>query len=485
MSNPSPYTPSTSVAAPASNSTPSNQELPKKGVRWWLILKIFAIPFIVIWAIVFMFRIGWTIRDNMGRNAMVSEIQKLNEDGFSVGNETSANRYLERTSQQNTEAWLQVFGACESDSFVASVTGVPALDRKVEIDEFADDFDTSIDWQFAEVCKRFTAEQTDLVEQIRSLASADQPVYFPIQFQSMQTLLPEVQSIRTVAWVIRIDAQVAIHLQDAERASRDILTLMSLSRTADAVPFTVSKLVGVAIRRMAMRALQDAIKVDLFSEQQLLEIDRVIEKNGDIGERWSVMMGDEMALSLLVFETPDLTMKAKKPIPARGHDAVYYIDLMRKAIEIPSDDWRVLFDLSLELESKLLSDTKSFPKQVDLILTGLLAPSFNAIATALINDSQLHRQARVAIAIRLYSRRHKELPSNLAMLPEELSALKPFGGLPFGYTIADRRSALWGFDVSNKQQQTPASLPITNQPNVDALRNRELVWWFYEKDSAR
>ena len=462
----------------ASISSVPEQPPKRKRFRWWLIVSIFAIPIIAISSIVFLFRVGWTLREAQGRNAMNNELRKLHDEGFATDNDTSSQRYFQNTSDEKTLAWTSAFAECNSMPFTESASGVPMLDRNIEIDPFEDDFEISADWRAADACKRFTIEQKDLIDEVRQLAQEPKPVYFPIVFQSTETLLPEVQSTRTVAWMLRIDAQVAIHEKDADRAFQDVRTLIALSKQVDAVPFIVSKFVGISIRRMAMRALQKAIQLDLFAEKQLIELDQLLQPYCDIGDRWRVIMSDEMTTNLPVFENPGRSMRTNIRIPARGHDAVYFIGLMRRAIEIQTDDWQHLYQNAGVLEKEMLEDAKSLPKQVDLILTGLLAPAFSSIAALQINDSQLHRQARVAIATRLYSRRHNELPKSLSQLPDSVNALKPVGNLPFGYQLIDRQSVLWGFEFSKEVQQTPSMLPVVDQPNAVSLRNRELVWWF-------
>jgi len=126
--------------------------------------------------------------------------------------------------------------------------------------------------------------------------------------------------------MLRIDAQVAMLEKDMDRASQNILSLFALSKPVDAVPFTVSRLVGISIRRMAVRALQKATELDLLTEPQLLELDRIVQNHCDIGDRWTIIMSDEMASNLPVFENPAHT-RTNMRIPARGHDAVYFIGL--------------------------------------------------------------------------------------------------------------------------------------------------------------
>jgi hypothetical protein len=469
-----------------SESTPYNALLGENGytkkrrVRWWLIFSIFAVPISLILATVFVFRVGFTIREIQGREAMKVELRKLNEDGISIDDHELMKCYRGRTSQEQTESWSKVFESLNSPEFSTSSSGIPVIDRSVALNPFADEFDTSSDWEFLEKCIRFTDEQSELIQTIRSLALAPEPCYFPVAFQSTQTRLPESQNLRMAAWLLRLDAQVAIHRREQSRAFDDIVALFELSKHLDAMPFLVSKLVGNAVRRMALQSLQSAIRIDLLPYEQLLEIDRIVDRNCDIDDRWRTLMLDELSVSLPNFVDPNRTMQTKTAIPARGHDAVYFIRLMRSATSVATNDWPILYRSSIELDSKLMKDAGSSLKRIDLILSGLLVPAFSSVAAVMINDAQLHRQARLAIALRLHQHQQGSLPQTLDELPNTVAKLTPYGEKPFAYSLQDGRAVIWGFWLSRTQQQTPIEIPDTAQPIAVTLDNRAIVWWLDE-----
>lgn len=455
----------------------------KQRTRWWLIFSIFAVPFGLLMLGTFVFRVAWTIRENQGRKAMQQELQQLAEEGIAFDNETISENYFNCTSEELSSEWASLLEKLQSPEFSASCSGVPVLDRSVEIDDFADDFDTSPQWPFAEPCIRFTQQHSELIAEARRLATDQQPAYFPIVFQSHETLLPEVQQIRAVAWLLRTDAQVAMFNRDRNRAFQDIVALSELSKHVDSVPFAVARLVGIAVRRLAMQSLQNAIRIDLLDDEQLVQIDRLVARYCSIGERWRTLIVDEMSTNLPVFMNPQIGRKSgvnKKSgtlIPARGHDAVYFIQLMRKASEIHTGDLTRFYHSSLEIEAELDHDMHSAVANVDRILSGLFAPAFGAMAAALINDAQLHRQARVAVALRLYEHQHGGLPTELKALPEEVAALMPAGKKPFGYLLERERAVVWGFILAPETRQTPIQIPDTLQMNSASANNRSVVWW--------
>jgi hypothetical protein len=447
----------------------------KTGVRWWLILAIFGVPILIVALGTFIFRIGYTIRENSGRGVMAVEIQKLAKDGNTIDNESTDVLYRSRTSSESQDDWLSLFSLVESPGFKKGCDGIPLLDRSIDNDQPFRAIDAS-DWEYANACLIFTAKSQDLIEKVRHLAVTPTPTQFPIHFQANETLLPEVQSVRQLALVIFVDSQVAIHLRESNRATQDIVTLYSLANHVDAVPCAVSRLVGIAIRRLALQALQGCIEFDVLQADQLLQLDGVIQNFCEVGDRWHAVISEELGLYLPLFTHPSIAMKSETPIPARGHDAVYYIDLMRRAMDLETENWSAFYISALKLESELEAANKFSIQRTDRILSYVLAPAFGALAAAWINDAQLNRQARLAITIRLHALRANELPTNLDELSSNAAQLRPFGIKPFGYKIENNKAMLWGFELSNSLRETPTSLPSIELIVPGASDKARLVW---------
>ncbi len=349
----------------------------KTGVRWWLIISIFGAPFLLIAFGLFVFRVGYTLRELSGRRAMEVELQKLVSDEYPIDDNSIDELYRSRTSADHTVEWLALFAIVESAEFKESCAGVPALDRTVD-DEAPFHAVVSQEWEYADVCSTFTADSEELIEQIRVLAAAPTPTHFPIYFQSNATLLPEVQGVRQLSTIVFVDAQEAIHVRDSDRAMQDILTLYYLANHVDAVPCLVAHLVGTANRRQALQVLQTCVEHDLLQDDQLLQIDAMLEIYCDIGSRWQTFIGEELALSLPAFANPAIVMERSGTLPARGHDAVFYIGLMRRAMKLGTEDWSSFYSAALELEAEVSSSSETFLQSTDRILSHVFAPSFGS-----------------------------------------------------------------------------------------------------------
>lgn len=460
----------------APNPVPVEHRSPKKRrVRWKLVFAIFAVPFAVLVGLVFLVRIGYTIRESRGRAAMQVELQRLGESGLPVDDETMEHRYSSRTSDTQTDAWLGIFETVKSDDFKQSYAGVPLLDGSLEYDATTSILDIDQESPEFQASLRFTQQQAQLVAEIRQLAVEPTPVYFPILFQSLETLLPEIQDSRLLVKMLYTDANVAIHLGNADRAIDDIVAIYGVSEHVRAVPGAVPHLTAMAHRSLALELINEACERDLFAIEQLRVLDSKVLPFCDIGDKWQRVMVEEMALSLPLFSNPAMTMdKPGRVLPARGHDAIHFIDLMKSSLQVPTEDLDEFMDGALELEDKQKSLTSGVWGRIDCILTGLISPAFSLLASVFINDAQNHRLARVAISVRLFARTQGKLPTKLEDLPGYELLAKPAGERPFGYKVEEDRAVLWGNRFSEKQRSVEATPPKQDQP--EQVNYSLLIW---------
>ncbi len=465
----------------ASNESPFTAPRPaslknRRRIRWWLIISIFAVPFLLISSAVAVVRVGYTIREHQGQKQMMAEMDKLASEGWPVDNEGIDALYVSRTSPDNVEQWLGLLAHFTAPETKRLNAGVPLLDPTID-DEFAFETVRDPDWKYAEVCQRHVDQQAELIAEAARLAAEPTPVQFPIFFDSMETLLPEVQSLRDLGRLVTIDAHVAIHAGDGTRAARDFELLYNLGDQADAVPGAIPRLVGIALRQLGLEVLQRLVTHDLLSDEQLHEIDRRLQSHCQIGTRWRDILSEERGLYLPAFLNPAMAMPSKKRLPARGHDAVYFIEIIRQGMAIDADKWPEFYEEVKRLEESLRPDKGFSLRNLDRLLTHVVSPAYIAIANALIRSVQANRLARMAIAVRLYQRRHQNWPASLQELGAEASSqLHPFGPKPFGYKLTNDAAVLWGFNLTDEQMETPES-PIEPDPNMPgSVYNARWIW---------
>lgn len=441
------------------------------------IVKFFGIPLLVIGCVVGLIRVGYTLREWQGQWKLSQVIEDLKSKGISTNSEAIELAYHANTSDTDTQAWLDLLAKIDSVEFKEAAQGVPNFDSSVEIDEWGDSFDTSANWKYAQVSIPFVERQQGLVHRIRELAAAPQPVRFPIRFASLNTLLPEVQSSRGLARLLWLDAQVALHLGDSQRALDDFLALHNLSRHVEAVPFAISILVSKSFKGMALTIAQEGIEQDFFSDQQLQDIDDVLARNCDIGDEWNAYCERELGMCIPVFLDPALASeKSGKPLPARGHDAIYFIDMMTHLADIPTEDWELFYKTVSQQNVKFNEDVRSWRGRVDLVLTGLFVPALTSLSISSIDRAQHYRQARHGVALRLFQHKHGEFPQSLTELPPFDRDMRAFKQQSFGYVLAPDGATLWGGRFKGDNQLISPTIPPTDQQTQESLENRGYVW---------
>ncbi len=127
----------------------------------------------------------------------VCEIDKLANEGWPIDNESIEALYLSRTSPDQVDAWLGLLARFGTSEYKLLSTGVPLIDPMID-DEFA--FETVRDpqWKYSDVCQRLVDQHSELISQAHSLTADQPPVQFPIVFDSINTLLPDVQICETL-----------------------------------------------------------------------------------------------------------------------------------------------------------------------------------------------------------------------------------------------------------------------------------------------
>jgi len=287
--------------------TPLALSLPEKKTSRFRLLRVFlffAISFGVLCLLGFGFRFAWTIREFQGRSQMEAELKRLAQAGLPIDNESIDARYREATSTMHTDEWLAVQEKLKSTRFREDLQGVPTLDPKVQSEPFEQDFKLVGEWPAEEITSRLVNKYQAVIEQICKLTEAYEPVYFPIEFRSLETLLPNTQNMRDISRVLLLDVWVALRNREVDRLSRDLKALLRASRVIEEEPFIVSYLVSVAMRRMALGFVRQTVESNLLSDEQWDEIATLLQERTEIGSRWARTLQGEMGISLPCFRDP-------------------------------------------------------------------------------------------------------------------------------------------------------------------------------------
>jgi hypothetical protein len=228
---------------------------------------------------------------------------------------------------------------------------------------------------------------------------------------------------------------------------------------------------------MALSIVQKGLEQDLFTDAQLEAMDQILLENCEIGDEWRLSCDRDMGMFIPAFLEPSLASKKKiKAMPSRGHDGVYYIELMTRLSQIPTHDWVVFYTKAREEDARNKKEILSVRGMIDLMLTSVFAPSIQLTAEFNIDRAQRYRQARQGVAIRLFQHKHGKLPESLSELPAVDPYMRAFRQQPFGYRLTPNGATLWGGKFDHKYKEIPLAIPSLDAQTSESIDNLKYVW---------
>lgn len=453
--------------------------------RWGCILTLFALPIAVLMLATLTVRIAWTIRESMGKTAMERRLAQMEAEGVPFDNDSLAAEYVSQTSSANSDRWVALLDRLESPEFREQTSGVFYFDPKLDEATFVADGD----WPHDAPVRDFIAAYGKEIGEVVELSSYREPVTFPILFESLNTLLPYTQGMRTASRLIWLDGLLAIRDRDSQRIRRAVESLLGNAEVCAREPFIISRLTCVSQILMAV----DLAKLAIENQRlELVDLNLLLPQFSEaskLDDSWRSAIRGERAAHILTFRFPVLAMDdtAKKPIPPRGRDCLIYLDLMTKAEQIETPDIDSLRNAGkrMAVETNNVLRNGSWLTRLDSIMTGAMTPAFDAFADALVNKLMRCRLAAIGTKIEICRLTNGRLPANLTELDLPLSEFMPPGGEPFGYRInADGNAVLWGFSLINGPpgSASPTCTP-KNPPPAEGLPhiiedNAKVTWNF-------
>ncbi len=371
----------------------------------------------------------------------------------------------------------------ESPEFRDTVEGVPIFDGKLE----ADFPSPRQEWPAEAAARAFLDRWRDTHDKTMRLSMDARPVRFPIEWDSVNTLLPQTQQMRSAARLLALRGRLALYEEDAAATRRCIDALLGCAAALEQEPVLVSQLVSIAIDGMAIDILKIATERNLLRPQDLEYLINKVLRGTQIGSQWKVAIEGERAMMLPIFSDPQIAQASLGPgsavtlLPFRSRDANHYLDLLDQALAVETEDIsRFQIELTA-LEEKMQEQfsSRNIIGQLDSAITGMLVPAMGAAGGAFTRKTMMHRIAVLAMAVRLHTFQHDCLPASLDDLNiegVEPSQLMPTGNKPFGYLTNDGTATLWGFDSSIGDRTVPTEPPLIDLNEPYAERKQQWIW---------
>jgi hypothetical protein len=330
---------------------------------------------------------------------------------------------------------------------------------------------------------RYSAEVMELVR--RELAASDEAVRLaralrdrPFGHREIElsrdvisTSLKDTQDTRQAADLLKWEVVVATADGDPRRTADGLLALLNASRSLGDEPFLVSQLIRMAARAIALRSVERAIaqRADLpLSDMHaalLADADEPLLRYGLRGERG---MCDRMLENQQTGANDVSGLIGKSGSPPgfwgnldrqryRAHISAERADLLRWMTQ-----WVDLTRRPVHEQPALAAAIPDLPDDGRHVLSRLLCPAVDKVATAYWRSVAEARCAAAGVACERFRQKHDRWPNALTeLVPEFLPAvpLDPYSGKPPRYAKLDDGVAVFSAGKHSLSEYAQHRLP--------------------------
>jgi hypothetical protein len=322
--------------------------------------------------------------------------------------------------------------------------------------KFPDDLAPGGQWPDEPRIAEFLHEVQPLIAQIEQAAQYPTPVWQPIAFDSFSTLLPEIQTSRSVIRLLSLDVRHALYHRDTERAMRGLAAMQAATEAFDWDFCMVAELVGIALRNVHRDAIRQSLRDTAWEPAQLDQLLAQVAQPRDVATHWRHNVSGERAMALALFQGTRERQRAMLDDGQTGLPTVLmlipsgikrYLERLTAMQQLGDDGVMGLAARAEAFENDLGLANK---RRLDDILTALLLPAVHGMARAYERDELDRRLTRTAVGIKRYQLAEGRWPQKLSDLSVVGLEAKDWTALqagPFGYRIEADGAVVWAYDA--------------------------------------
>jgi hypothetical protein len=325
--------------------------------------------------------------------AAAAELGRITQYGGSA-DAWAAKRFRSSTHTEGTAAWSKISMLAGAASELGSV--VPLVGKV----EFPEDFDPTAEWREEPAIAAYLAEMQPVLELIHASKDVPKPVWQPVHFSGVGTLLPHLQNSRQVMRVLQLEALHAMHKREPERV---LAALESMQATADVYDwhlYLVGEFVHIALKGMLAYTLEDALQVDMWTPEQLDTLATYVADPSDIAESWEK--------SFLFEETMAAEFQTALPMIS-SKDRLAMLKKYRQIESLGKLPVGQLSTAAQRLQEEMTASS---------YLEGQLLPAVAQCAAAWERMEYQRRLTKTSIAVKRYEMKHGSWPTQLEDLTD-------------------------------------------------------------------
>lgn len=401
---------------PLTDTAPVTQGKTRRFPRWLLFFfalgALLVMTGIVAWA-------WYQIDRQIALSEFHLAIEQLQESGVPTDNKSLQKLYEGSTSHVHADDWVMLGETVQSKGLHYELAELPVANDDPAMEPECVP-PPGVEWtnreEVEKALENWNEELQTLIRLGKLQRSEPLPLFRPIFFDSVDTLVPGAQNARFLIQLPRLAHRVAVYDGDQERAVELIQSAQDLERSMMGEPVIISQLVRIAIA------------ADVTSLEPHL---------------------------------------ANEYVKGRGHDGIYYIEKMQALIDLPDTSMMEFRQAAQEIERSISRDfeQKGTLWTTNRMISATIIPASEAYTSAIVRQCERNRLAQLAMAIRRFEHQHNHWPNSLDELTSlgvDLEALHPATVNPFNFRIlANGDAIVWGIPDTSKHH-IPSEPPPTD-----------------------
>lgn len=320
-------------------------------------------------------------------SAVTTKVMQLKQAGMPTnGSELNAFYVVPKDATDTTKLWVSACAIVRTPDFMDKVGSLPILGSGADIPAFGQDWP-----QFEESKLAVEITFASELKLIRDAAISGGRVRFPVDFkQGLNTVLPDIQEMRTLARLLQLDANVAARDGDWQRVFDDILALFNASDALAEEPILISQLVRLAIRTLAVTEVQQLAPHGKFTDKQLQQLQEIILQANLRESLFRAYVG-ERAIGL-----PAIGEFA--PLPFRSDNKLMALEIYERAILNHDKSWAEIKASHAETEDEIKGLSQGFISKLRYSASLMILPAMAQASEAVVRAEAIQRCAVLGLA---------------------------------------------------------------------------------------
>lgn len=407
-----------------------------------------------------------------------AQIEQYAKAGVPYDNASMQKQYLERTHSEGYSDWARAIRLSDFGyGIINSFYQIPIIGGEGDLPEVLIP-DANVDqWADEALVASYLEEVQPVIDLVERASKHPTPVQFPMHFQGFNTLLPHIQSSRSIVRLLSLDCEYAYSQNDTARALRDLTLMQSTKAAFESNDFLVTSLVMNALRRIQLDSIRRTLTHCAWDHSQLESLRELLAAEDDISTPYREGIRAERAMALVSLKDLNLGeifgLVGKENPMARGAIQPSDIQLLTKyynelidASDCSILDWKKRAEA---IEQRVNTEDRNS-------IAGMLLPATAQVISAAIRTEQTRRWTLTAVALRQYHQQHETWPkqlSDLKTLGLEFDDYSNLTGEMFGYEVDGQTVYLWkGNEYAKEKNHISPTRPAVKEDSDQAKKEQ-------------